>query len=404
MGEMAAASILHVDLDAFYASVEVRDRPELAGLPVAVGAGVVLSATYEARTHGVTSAMPIGKARRLCPDLRVIDSSFSDYVDESRRVFTILERFTPEVEPVSIDEAFMDVSGSRSSPSELGAGLRTAVRQECGLPISVGIATTKFLAKVASRRAKPNGMVVVAAGEELDFLHPLSVDHLWGVGPATLQRLRRYGIETVGDLGEVPRQALSSWVGGAVGAHLHSLAWNRDPRRVARGGRRRSLGSQSAIGRGAHTRSGLRRTLLAIADRVTARMRDKEIEGRTLILRLRYRGMDRATRSHTFAAPTAATTIVYRAAAELLDGVFSQTPPDQLTLLGLTMTDLRKCGPAQLSLGIGAADTYPHPGSPQGLAVRDVDTAVDGARNRFGRDAVTRARLQSEGERKNTAS
>ncbi|HEX6569331.1 MAG TPA: DNA polymerase IV, partial [Acidimicrobiales bacterium] len=304
------ATILHADLDSFYASVEQRDDPRLRGRPVIVGLGVVLAASYEAKAHGVRAAMGGAQARRLCPRAVVVPPRMSAYARASEAVFEVFEQTTPLVEGLSIDEAFLDVGGLRrvsGTPTEIAVRLRGDVLARVGLPITVGVARTKFLAKVASGVAKPDGLLVVPPGRELAFLHPLAVERLWGVGPVTAARLHGRGIGTVGDVARLGEGALVAMLGRAAGRHLHALAHNRDPRPVQVRRRRRSMGSQRAIGRGPHTLEDLDATLVAIADRLGRRLRAARRVFRTVVLRLRFGDFTRATRSHTLSEATART-------------------------------------------------------------------------------------------------
>ena len=318
-------TILHADLDSFYASVEQRDNPTLRGKPVIVGGGgVVLAASYEAKAFGVRGAMNGSQARALCPQAIVVEPRMSAYTQASRDVFAVFHDTTPLVEGLSIDEAFLDVAGLRRlvGPAELiAAQLRMRVRQEVGLPITVGVAGTKFLAKVASAYAKPDGLLVVPIGKELEFLHPLQIERLWGVGPKTSIKLRDHGITTVGEIATLGESAIAAILGPAAARHLCSMANNRDPRRVQTGRRRRSIGSQSALGRRIRTRAEIDTTLVSIVDRVTKRMRDADRVGRTVVLRLRFGDFTRGTRSHTLAQPTAHTATLLAAAASLVRSV-----------------------------------------------------------------------------------
>lgn len=298
------ASVLHADLDSFYASVEQRDDPALRGRPVIVGGGVVLAASYEARAHGVRTAMGAAQARRLCPHAAVVPPRMSAYTRASEAVFEVFRDCTPLVEPVSVDEAFLDVAGLRrvsGTPVDIAARLRADVRARVGLPITVGVARTKFLAKVASREAKPDGLLLVPPEKELAFLHPLPVSRLWGVGPRTADRLRTHGIDTVADVAELGESALASLVGPAMGRRLYALSHNVDERRVATGVRRRSVGAQRALGRAgtAMSPADLDAVVVNLVDRITARMRAAGRTGRTVVLRLRFDDFGRATRSHT---------------------------------------------------------------------------------------------------------
>ena len=304
------ASILHADLDAFFASVEQRDDPRLRGRPVIVGLGVVLAASYEAKAFGVRTAMGAAAARRLCPHAVVVPPRMSAYSEASKAVFRVFEDAAPVVEGMSIDEAFLDVHGmerSVGSPTEIAVRLRRDVREQVGLPITVGVARTKFLAKVASGVAKPDGLLVVPPDGELAFLHPLAVERLWGVGPVTAGKLRGRGITTVGRLALLPEAALVAMLGRATGRHLHALAHNRDPRPVQGRRRRGSIGSQRARGRSPWSRESVDADVVALVDRVTRRMRAARRVGRTVVLRLRFGDFTRATRSHTLPQATAST-------------------------------------------------------------------------------------------------
>jgi DNA polymerase-4 len=383
------AAILHADLDAFYASVEQRDDPALRGRPVIVGGGVVLAASYEARACGVRGAMGGARARRLCPDAVVVPPRMSAYSEASKAVFAVFEDTAPVVEGISIDEAFLDVRGLEhisGTPREIAVRLRTRIREQVGLPITVGIATTKFLAKVASAVAKPDGLLLVPAGEELAFLHPLAVERLWGVGPATAAKLHGAGITTVRDVAAVTEPALMEIVGRGAGRHLHALAHNRDPRRVRTRRRRRSMGAQRALGRSPKTWELLDATLVALVDRITRRLRGAQRVCRTVVLRLRFGDYSRATRSHTLAEATSDTALLLAAARELLGAAQPMIDRQGLTLIGVTLTNLDNEGAVQLSL--------PFPDQP----AHALDVAVDGIRDRFGSSAITRAVLVGRAE------
>jgi DNA polymerase IV len=385
------ATILHADADCFYASVAQRDNPELRGKPVIVGGGVVMAASYEARAYGVRSAMGGWTARRLCPHAIVVDMDWPAYVEASKALFEIFEHAAPHVEALSMEEAFMDVSGLHhvsGSPVEIGIRLRQEVRKRVGLPITVGIATTKHIAKVASRTAKPDGLLLVPAGQELRFLHPLSVERLWGVGPASAAKLRRHGITHVRQLAELSASELVSILGRAAGRHAHALAHNRDPRRVRRRRGRRSIGSQSALGRSPKSPEMLDRVAVAIVDRVTRRMRSAGRRGRTVTLRLRYDDFARATRSRTMWQPTASTQVVLRIVRALLRAAMPAIDERGLTLLGVTISNLDHGGGAiQLELPLDGADRVA------------LDHALDELRRRFGPTAVTRATLVGRSDR-----
>jgi DNA polymerase-4 len=396
-----AASILHADLDAFYASVEVRDNPRLVGLPVAVGGGVVLSATYEARRFGVEAPLTGSEARRRCPGLVIVPPRFEAYVAASRTVMEILESYTPEVEPISIDEAFLDVSGSLQlfgSPEQIGAAIRAAVRSRVGLPISVGCATTKHLAKIASRVAKPEGLLVVPPGEEQSFLDPLPIRLVWGVGPVGQERLARYGVATIGDLRRLPPETLASWMGEHWGSHLWALANNLDPRPVTRGTRARSVGAQSA---GPATDPDRRHsTLLALADRIGSRLRRKALAGRRVTVRVRLDDMTALTRARVLPGAIAETTSIFRTAVELTDTLIAERAPGRgITLVGIAVSLLENAPHLQLRLPLAATGERGDEtvaGSPQHLRLHELDAAVDRARERFGTRTVIRAALLAD--------
>jgi DNA polymerase-4 len=376
------ATILHADLDAFFASVEQRDDPRLSGRAVIVGMGVVLACSYEAKAKGVHSAMGGRVARRLCPEAVVVKPRFSAYVDASRAVFAVFEDTTPLVEGLSIDEAFLDVRGMEriaGSPQEIAIKLRREVRERVGLPITVGVARTKFLAKVASAVAKPDGLLVVPPGEELAFLHPLPIERLWGVGPKTATKLRDRNIATVGQVAQLGERTLVTLVGRAAGRQLYALANNRDPRRVRVGVRRRSMGSQCAIGRGHHPPEKLHAILLAIVDRLTRRLRAARRVCRTVTLRLRFDDFTRATRSRTMPGPTARTRAILETAEALLAENRALIEERGVTLLGLSLSNLTDDRTGQLDLPIDRR--------------RGLDHALDAVRDRYGANAITRAVL-----------
>jgi DNA polymerase-4 len=377
----AKATILHADLDAFFASVEQRDDPRLSGKPVIVGMGVVLACSYEAKARGVHSAMGGRVAKRLCPDAVVVRPRFSAYVDASRAVFAVFEDTTPVVEGLSIDEAFLDVRGMEriaGSPREIALRLRREVRERVGLPITVGVARTKFLAKVASAVAKPDGLLVVPPGAELAFLHPLPIERLWGVGPKTSAKLRDRNIATVGQVAQLGERTLVTLVGRAAGRQLYALAHNRDPRRVRRQ-RRRSMGSQCAIGRGRHPPEKLHAILLAIVDRLTRRLRAARRLCRTVTLRLRFDDFTRATRSHTLPSPTSGTVAILETAEGLLASSMALIEERGITLVGLALSNLTEDRADQLDLPVDRR--------------RGLDHALDTVRDRYGAEAITRAVL-----------
>jgi DNA polymerase-4 len=378
------ATILHADLDAFYASVEQRDNPRLRGRPVIVGGGVVLAASYEAKACGVRTAMGGAQARRLCPGAIVVEPRMEAYSEASRAVFEVFDDTSPLVEGLSIDEAFLDVGGLRrvsGTPVEIAGRLRRAVRRRVGLPITVGVAPTKFLAKVASAVAKPDGLLVVPPGGELAFLHPLPVERLWGVGPATAAKLRARGVSTVGEVAWLDEATLESMLGLAVGRHLHALAHNHDPRPVQVGRRRRSMGAQCALGRSARSWGDVDAVLVALVDRVTRRMRAAGRAGRTVVLRLRFDDYTRATRSHTLPRATADTDSILATARGLLSASRPVINQRGLTLVGVAVGNFDDDGAIQLTL--------PFDRQRSGA----LDAAVDEVRDRFGSAAVIRTVL-----------
>ena len=378
------AGILHADLDAFYASVEQRDHPRLRGRPVIVGGGVVLASSYEAQAYGVRTAMGGAQARRLCPSAEVVTPRMSAYSEASKEVFEVFRETAPVVEGLSIDEAFLDVRGLdhiNGSPTEIAARLRRDVADRVGLSITVGVASTKFLAKVASAAAKPDGLLVVPAGGELDFLHPLAVERLWGVGPVTAGKLRERGLVTVGQVARLGEARLVSILGRAAGRHLHALANNRDPRRVRGGRRRRSMGAQRALGRRPRSAQALDTDLVGLVDRLTRRLRTARRVCRTVTLRLRFDDFSRATRSHTLPYATAATPTILETARGLLAAALPMIERRGITLVGVALGNLGEGRRVQLVLPIERAE--------QGA----LDAAVDEIRDRFGSEALTRAVL-----------
>ena len=380
----SSASILHADLDAFYASVEQRDDAALRGRPVIVGGGVVLAASYEAKGCGVRTAMAGSQALRLCPQAVVVPPRMSAYAQASRQVFGIFADTTPLVEGISIDEAFLEVGGLAKvsgTPLEIAIRLRARVLAEAGLVITVGVARTKFLAKVASGVAKPDGLLLVPPGSELEFLHPLPVERLWGVGRVTADKLRQRGIFTVGEVAELPEASLSSMLGAGSGRHLFALAHGHDPRPVRVGRRRRSMGAQRALGRSRPSLSETDSYLTALIDRVTRRLRAAERLCQTIVLRFRFEDFSRATRSHTLAAPTDSTATIVAAARKLLRANQEVIRSKGLTLIGISLTNLDDADAMQLELPFANAPTL------------ELDRAMDGIRARFGATALTRAAM-----------
>ncbi|MGN7947160.1 DNA polymerase IV [Microbacterium sp. 22215] len=376
------ATVLHADLDAFYASVEQRDAPELRGRPVIVGGGVVLAASYEAKARGVRTAMGDRQALELCPDAVVVPPRMEAYAAASTDVFAIFRDTTPLVEGLSIDEAFLEVGGLRrivGTPEEVAVRLRERVRREVGLAISVGVARTKFLAKVASAVGKPDGLLVVEPEREEEFLLPLPVERLWGVGAVTAEKLHRYGIRTVGQLAELEAATAERMLGKAVGAHLHALAKLRDPRPVDTTRRRGSIGSQRALGSRPRSIEELDLFLTQIVDRLARRLRDGDRVCRTVVLRLRFGDFTKATRSRTLGSPTDRTAILLTVAQTLLAAARPEIAERGITLIGISLSQLDRAENMQPELPIDWGDE------------QRLDTVLDTLRDRFGAASVSRA-------------
>jgi len=388
-GPASRATILHADLDAFYASVEQRDDPRLRARPVAVGGGVILAASYEAKRRGVRTAMGGRQARGLCPDLIVVPPRFDAYVEASDAVFAIFRDTTPQVQGVSIDEAFLDVRGLRrvdpTPPVDLGARLRARVRDEVGLSITVGVARTPFLAKVASRVAKPDGLLLVPPDDEAAFLHPLPVETLWGVGETTATKLRAFGLRTAGDVADLPEGVLRAVLGPAAGSHLHAVVHGRTPERVVTDRARGSVGAQRALGRGPHSPDAVRAALLGLVDRVCRRLRAGRRTARTVVLRLRFADFSRATRSRSLAFGTASSDELRAAALTLLDSARELVAERGITLVGVALT------------GLGS-DAVVQPALPLDRSHEDLDRTTDDLAQRFGSRALTRASLLVVGD------
>jgi DNA polymerase-4 len=383
------ATILHADVDAFFAAVEQRDDPRLRGRPVIVGAWVVLAASYEAKAHGVRTAMSVARARRLCPGATVVEPRMSAYAEASKAVYQVFDDTTPLVEGLSIDEAFLDVRGLRrlsGTPPEVAERLRGAVRERVGLPITVGIARTKFLAKVASGVAKPDGLLVVPPDGELAFLHPLPIERLWGVGPVTARKLHGLGLTTVGEVAQLSEATLIALLGPASGRHLHALAHNRDRRPVQVRRRRRSIGAQRALGRSPRSLDHVDAALVALVDRVARRMRAAGRVGRTVVLRLRFADFSRATRSHTLPHATANTETILMTARGLLAIAVPMIERRGITLVGVAVSNLDDGRAFQLALAIDRHSSDA------------LDAALDEVRQRFGSTAITRAVLLGRGQ------
>jgi DNA polymerase-4 len=375
----AIASILHADADAFFASVEQRDDPALRGRPTIVGGGVVLAASYEARAYGIHSGMGGRRARQLCPQAIVVPARFEAYTEASRALFDLFEETAPLVEGMSLEEAFLDVRGLEhisGTPRQIAARLRRQARERVGLAVTIGVARTKVLAKMASRAAKPDGLLVIEPERERTFLEPLPVEALWGVGDVTALKLRAQGISTVGELGRRDEMQLAMFLGSHAARHLHAIAHNRDPRRVRRGKRRRSIGTQSAFAGGGRTGSQLDALLVTLVDRVTRRARAANRAGRTVTLRFRFGDFSRATRSRTLAHPTAGTGAILAAARVLLAAARPMIERRGITLLGIAVANLSDH--AQLELPL------------EPRVDPALDLAIDEIRQRFGNQAIRR--------------
>lgn len=400
MDTVSYGTILHADLDAFYASVEQLLDPSLRGIPMAVGEGVVLAASYEARAFGVRSAMPTSRARKLCPHLTIVGGSFGRYLDFSGQVMEIFGRFTPDIEQISVDEAFLEVKGSEhlfGTADVIAARIRAEVRDEVGLPVSIGVASTKHLAKVASQVAKPDGLALVEVGKELEFLHPLPIEILWGVGQVTSGKLRRAGIETVGDIASTPPDSLAEWVGRASAHHLTALATNLDPRSVQPRRRAKSIGSQQALGRGYTDLGELDKVVLTLVERVGRRLRAKSRSGKTVTVRVRFEGNRNVTRSNTVDAAIAGTDALAALAKRLLRQAIDD-PAEIVTLVGVSVSGLADDEAVQMELGLEEGEVE-RSGSPAAEAGSAVDRQLDEIRRRFGDKAVMRAGLMGREDR-----
>lgn len=392
---VGAATILHADLDSFYSSVEQRDDPSLRGLPVIVGTGVVLAASYEAKAYGVRTAMGGRQAKALCPQAVVVPPRMSAYTRASKDVFDVFADVTPLVEGISIDEAFLDVTGLArlvGTPLDIAAELRRSVAENVGLPITVGVARTKFLAKIASAVAKPDGLLEVPPDKELEFLHPLPVERMWGVGRITAEKLHAQGIRTIGDLAAHREGALTAVLGSSAGRHLHALSRGIDARRVDTGRGRRSVGAQHAMGRRHKDLSDIDTALVSLVDRVTRRMRAGHVTGRTVTLRLRFDDYTRATRSVTLARATADTHLVLDAARSLLSAATPLITMRGSTLVGIAVSNLEDGTARQLELPFD--DSSDHPVIDRAA----LDSALDGVQRKFGTSAVTRGVLLGRGD------
>lgn len=389
---LPSATILHADLDAFYASVEQLLDPSLRGKPIAVGGGVVLAASYEAKAFGVRGGMPAREASRLCPPLRFVSGNFDEYKRLGDAAIGIMSDFTPLVERVSIDEAFADVGGSQrlfGSPPEIAASIRKRVRAELDLPISIGVARTKHLAKIASQVAKPDGLVIVDPAGEDDFLHGLPVDLMWGVGPVTKARLAAEGVTTIGQLGRMGDGRLEGLLGHGVAEKLIALASNSDPREIRTSQRAHSAGAQSALGRKSAAEHVFVPTLLHLSDRVASRLRAKERTCRTVTVRVRFADMRSVTRSLTLHAPVSTTSIIAETACDLVRGVLADNRREKIiSLLAISVSNLEENSLLQLELPLGTPGEGQRAGSRLGRARSVADRAVDTIRDRFGWNAI----------------
>jgi DNA polymerase-4 len=383
--------ILHVDMDAFYASVEVRDRPDLVGKPVIVGGtsgrGVVLSASYEARTFGVRSAIPMTQAARLCPHAVVIPPRHGVYASVSREVMAVFRSITPEVEPLALDEAFLDVSGARrrlGPPARIARLIREQVSEQQGITCSVGVATSKFIAKLASVHCKPDGLLVVPADGVLEFLHPLPVAALWGVGKQTGQVLAGLGLRTVADIAHTPVATLERELGPAAAAHLSALAWGRDERRVVPGVHEKSIGAEETFPSDIDDPDVIRRELLRLSGRTARALRAAGCSARTVVVKLRLATFKTITRSRTLPEPTDVAQKIYTVACELYTSALDDRA--RLRLVGVRATGLVPTSSAATQLAFGE----------QPVSWREAERAVDRIAGRFGTDAVRPAILVSE--------
>lgn len=386
------ATILHADLDAFYASVEQLLDPSLRGKPIAVGGGVVLAASYEAKAFGVIGGMSGRRARELCPQLIFVAGHFEEYQRLGDAALNVLNDFTPLVERISIDEAFADVAGCThlfGPPAEIAAAIRRRVQAEVGLAISIGVARTKHLAKIASQVAKPDGLVFVDPATELSFLHDLPVALMWGVGPATEARLSEHGVRTIGQLARMPGCSIQRLLGRAIGNKLTALAWNRDAREIRTHPRVQSAGAQSALGRRPAHEQVIRPTLRHLADRVATRLRAKSRPGRTVTVRVRFADLRAVTRSVTLDAPISATAILAEVAEKLVRTALADHPDERIiSLLAVSVSQLESQWDLQLELPLGLEDEKRRPGAKKGMARWTADRAIDTIRSRFGWEAV----------------
>jgi DNA polymerase-4 len=396
VGDDSGCDILHVDMDAFFASVEIRRRPELRGRPVVVGGtarGVVAAASYEARRYGIRSAMPMARALRLCPRLVVLPTDRAAYEAASATVMGILRDVTPLVEPLSLDEAFLDVRGARrlhGRPGAIAEHIRARVADVLGLTCSVGVAPTKFVAKLASARCKPDGLLVVPAADVLAFLHPLPVTVLWGVGARTAEQLHRRGVRTVADLAATPPEVLRRAVGPAIADHLYELAHGRDPRVVQVDEPEKSISADHTLAADLTAADDVRRELLRLADEVARRVRSRGLVTRTVGIKIRFADFRTVTRVRTLPGWTDSSATIFRTAAQLLAALELDRP--RIRLVGIKAENLQVASGVCEQLSFDDVRPQPHDGT-DSAPDRTLDTALDAARARFGRAAVGYAAL-----------
>ena len=395
-GAWGKATILHADLDAFYASVEQLLDPSLRQRPIAVGGSVVLAASYEARRFGVRGGMPGWRARQMCRDLLFVGGHFDRYQQFGDDVVSVFHDFTPRVERVSIDEAFLDVAGAVhlfGAPTEIADSIRRRVRDEIGLPLSVGVATTKHLAKVASQVAKPDGLVAVDPGRERDFLAPLPIRLIWGVGPTTERRLQEAGIFTIGQLASAGSPILDRLLGQTTGAKLAELSANVDERTVDGPARSKSMGAQAALGRREASPAVVRETLGFLADRVAGRLRKANLAGRTVTVRVRFPQLRSVTRSVTLCDPISTTLTLTEVAERLAhSAILDNEREGEITLIAVSVSNLRSEHSFQLGLPLDSSTSGRGAGRRPATVVEacrwGVDRSVDAIRDKFGRSAV----------------
>jgi DNA polymerase-4 len=387
---MADQVIIHCDMDAFYASVAELDDPTLRGKPVVVGAGirgVVLSANYAARKYGIRAAMPVGRAKRMAPNAIFVSPDHQRYSEISEKVMQIFSSFTPFVEPLSLDEAFLDITGAQKllgTPREIGQAIRKRVHEECGITCSVGIAPNKFIAKLASGHCKPNGLLEIKADRILIFLHPLPVSDLWGVGPKTAEQLQRLGLKTVSDLANMPLDTLKRALGDATGEHLYELSWGRDFRSVIPDEPDKSISAAETFSYDIEDPEIILREYLRLTEKASARLRDKELYAKTISIKVRFADFSTITRSKTLPLPISSTQEIYQVVKDLYQAL--KLDRARLRLVGVSLENLRESAPQQLMLG------------QRDKGWREAESAIDRATERFGEESVRPARLFRKGK------